>query len=154
MFRRLLFAAGTAVGLMSAAATALAVSQISVNRCGYTHLRYEGRVALYPFHLSCPTAKSVLAESEAPHVKTIMFSADGAYTSDSDAVLISGKWWVCGGRMGTYFCGYPYRSTRVGGLGGGTTFKGPFTREVAFNACSDGLPGICSRNSTLFLPPG
>ena len=28
--------------------------------------------------------------------------------------------------MGFYFCGYPYRPTTALGVGGGTTYKGPF----------------------------
>ncbi|MBV9000953.1 MAG: hypothetical protein JO304_17960 [Solirubrobacterales bacterium] len=43
--------------------------------------------------------------------RIINFTADGADTFDAGAVKIAGKSWVCGGRMGYYFCGYPYRPT-------------------------------------------
>ena len=60
---------------------------------------------------------------------TISFSAAGAYTFDAGAVKIAGKWWVCGGRMGYYFCGYPYRPATAPGEGGGTTYKGRSRRS-------------------------
>jgi hypothetical protein len=49
-------------------------------------------------------------------------------------VKIAGKWWVCGGRMGYYFCGYPYRPATAHGAGGGRTYKGPFTKEFVDEA--------------------
>lgn len=151
MLKRWLVVAVISAVLVSAAAVALASSQVTVKRCGYTTLKSFKKVAVYPWQLSCAAAKNVLIGSEAPHLKTIMFTADGAATDDGYAVRLSGAWWVCGGRMGDYFCGYPYRPARVGGPGGGTTFKGPFTKDVAFYACSF-VRGICGAKGTVWLP--
>ena len=150
MLKRWLAGAVLSAALVCGAAVALASTQITVKRCGYAALK-SATVAVYPWHLSCIAAKKVLISSEARHLKTIMFTADGAATDDGYAVRISGKWWVCGGRMGDYFCGYPYRPARVGGLGGGTTFEGPFSKDVAFYACSD-VRGICQAKGTVWLP--
>jgi hypothetical protein len=131
------------------AAAAFAASPVSVRRCGYAHSKYWGRVAVYPWHMSCRAARSVLSKSEAKHVKTITFTADGANTFDAAAVKIAGKWWVCGGRMGYYFCGYPYRLARAHGIGGGTTYKGPFTKEFVDEACAD-AGSLCRRRTLTF----
>jgi hypothetical protein len=50
--------------------------------------------------MSCRAARDTLKESESRHDPTINFTADGADTFDTDAMKITGKWWVCGGRMG------------------------------------------------------
>ena len=156
MFKRWLVGVVAAGALASGAGLAAAFTQVSVKRCGYTHVDFPGvdfpgRVAYYPWHLSCATARTVLHESVAPRAKTIGFTADGANTGDSGAVRINGRWWVCGGRMGSYFCGYPYRPARVGGIGGGTTFKGPFTEQIGYYACAD-APGMCKARETVWLP--
>jgi hypothetical protein len=52
--------------------------------------------------------------------------------------------------MGFYFCGYPYRPAHVSGTGGGTTWKGPFTEESDYNACSVG--GTCGPQDVVYLP--
>ena len=88
------------------AAGAFAASPVKVRRCGYAHSKYWGRVAVYPWHMSCGAARQTLAKSESKHDPIINFTADGAYTFDAGAVKIAGQWWVCGGRMGYYFCGY------------------------------------------------
>lgn len=139
------------IALVFATATAVASSEVKVPRCGYTTVRYWGKVGVYPWHVSCAAAKRVLIASEARHVRTKVFTAVGAVTDDGGAVLIDGKWWVCGGRMGSYFCGYPYRPAVYRGSGGGTTFKGPFTKDIAFNACSNG-PRLCGSRDTVWLP--
>jgi hypothetical protein len=54
--------------------------------------------------------------------------------------------------MGFYFCGYPYRPARVSGVGGGTTFKGPFTKEFIDEACADNS-FLCKRRIRLYQPP-
>jgi hypothetical protein len=81
--------------------------------------------------MSCRAAYT-LKEDFRPHLETISFTAAGSETDDGDTERIDGRWWVCGGRMGYYFCGDRYRPARVPGLGGGTTFKGPFTEEVVW----------------------
>ena len=157
MFKRWLAAAAVAVSvLVAGAAVAGAFTTVTVKRCGYADVdfpgaNYPGRVAYYPWHLSCAAAKTVLRQSVKPGARTITFTADGANTGDSGAVRINGRWWVCGGRMGGYFCGYPYRPARVGGIGGGTTFKGPFTKEIGYSACAD-APGNCKAKETVWLP--
>jgi hypothetical protein len=134
------------------AAAALATSPVNVRRCGYAHSKYWGRVAVYPWHMSCGAARRTLTKSDPKHHPIINFTAMGAYTFDGFAVKIAGKWWVCGGRMGFYFCGYPYRPATAPGRGGGTTYKGPFTKELIYEACSTG-PSLCKRHAQFDQPP-
>ena len=102
--------------------------------------------------MSCGAARDTLRASESRHDSVINFTADGAYTFDGGALKIAGKWWVCGGRMGFYFCGYPYRPARAHGVGGGTTFKGPFTKEFIDEACADSSL-LCKRRDQTYQPP-
>ncbi len=102
--------------------------------------------------MSCSAARETLAQSESKDDPTTGFTADGADTFDAEAVKIAGKWWVCGGRMGYYFCGYPYRPATAPGLGGGTSYKGPFTMEFVDEACMDGSC-LCKRQDQIFQPP-
>jgi hypothetical protein len=134
------------------ASAALAASPATVKRCGYAHSKFAGAVALYPWHMTCGATRRTLRQSEAKHLQTIQFSADGNYTFDGGAVKLAGKWWVCGGRMGFYFCGYPYRPARAPGVGGGTTCKGPFTKEFIDEACTDSSY-LCKRRVRIFQPP-
>lgn len=140
------------LGVMMAAAAAFAASPVKVQRCGYAHSKYWGRVAVYPWHMSCSAARATLTKSESTHAPTINFTANGANTFDADAVKIAGKWWVCGGRMGYYFCGYPYRPATAPGVGGGTTYKGPFTKELIDEACRDSS-SLCQRQDQAYQPP-
>ena len=134
------------------AAAAFAASPMNVPRCGYAHSKYWGRVAVYPWHMSCGAARQTLTKSESKHDPIINFTADGADTFDAGAVKIDGRWWVCGGRMGYYFCGYPYRPATAPGIGGGTTYKGPFTKELVDEACADGS-FVCKRHAQTYQPP-
>lgn len=102
--------------------------------------------------MSCGAARETLKGSESEHAPTISFTADGAYTFDAEAVKIAGKWWVCGGRMGLYFCGYPYRPATAHGAGGGTTYKGPFTKELIDQACDAGS-SLCAHRAQSYQPP-
>jgi hypothetical protein len=145
-------AAAVFLGAVIMASAAFAASPVNVKRCGYAHSKFWGPVALYPWHMSCGAARGTLTESESRHHPIINFTADGAYTFDGGAVKISGKWWVCGGRMGFYFCGYPYRPARAHGVGGGTTFKGPFTKEFIDEACVNSS-FLCKRQAQVFQPP-
>ena len=137
---------------MIVAAAAFAASPVNVPRCGYAHSKYWGRVAIYPWHMSCRAARQTLTKSESKHDPMINFTADGAETFDAGAVKINGKWWVCGGRMGYYFCGYPYRPATAPGIGGGTAYKGPFTKEFVDEACADGS-FVCKRHAQTYQPP-
>jgi hypothetical protein len=134
------------------AAAAFATSPVKVRRRGYAHSRNWGRVAVYPWHMSCGAARQTLTKSESRHDPIINFTADGADTFDAGAVKIAGKWWVCGGRMGYYFCGYPYRPATAPGVGGGTTYKGPFTKELVDETCADGS-SLCARHAQTYQPP-
>ena len=140
------------LGVAIATAAALASSPVKAQRCGYAHSKYWGRVAVYPWHMSCSAARDTIAKSESGHEPTINFTADGADTFDGGAVKIAGKWWVCGGRMGYYFCGYPYRPATAPGEGGGTTYKGPFTKELIDEACADGSY-LCKSHDLIYQPP-
>jgi hypothetical protein len=102
--------------------------------------------------MSCGAARRTLAESENRRDPVINFTADGAYTFDGGAVKIAGKWWVCGGRSGYYFCGYPYRPAIAHGQGGGTTYKGPFTKVLLDEACADS-PSLCTGETQFDQPP-
>ncbi len=130
-------------GLVFGAAAAVATS-VSVSRCGYIALKWQGRAAVYPWHISCRAAKKVLADRGRPNVKAIMFTAPGT-DAGTHAYRIDGKWWVCGGLMGNYFCEYPYRPARVGG---GTTYKGPFTKAIWYEVCADGAY-LCRARDTI-----
>lgn len=110
-------AAAFALGYTIVVAAAFATTPVNVQRCGYAHSKAWGRVALYPWHVSCGAARQTLADSESKHDPIINFTADGADTFDGGAVKIDGRWWVCGGRMGYYFCGYPYRPATAPGMG-------------------------------------
>ncbi|MBV9002434.1 MAG: hypothetical protein JO304_25490 [Solirubrobacterales bacterium] len=140
------------VGSAIFAAAAFAASPVMVGRCGYAHSKYWGRVAVYPWHMSCGAALQTFTRSESRHDPVIQFTADGADTFDAAAVKIAGKWWVCGGRMGYYFCGYPYRPATAPGVGGGTTYKGPFTKELVDVACAN-VPSLCKNRAETFQPP-
>ncbi len=133
-------------------AAAFATSSTTVKRCGYAHSKDWGRVAVYPWHMSCRAGRRTLSQSESRHDRIVNFTADGANTFDAAAVKIAGKWWVCGGRMGYYFCGYPYRPATAPGIGGGTTYKGPFTKELVDEACSLSSY-LCKRRAQTFQPP-
>jgi hypothetical protein len=145
-------AVAVVLGVTIAAAAAVAASPAKVRRCGYAHSKYWGRVAVYPWHMSCRAARETLTKSEFKHDSIINFTADGAYTFDGGAVKIAGRWWVCGGRMGYYFCGYPYRPATAPGVGGGTTYKGPFTKEFVDEACADSS-SLCGRRAQTYQPP-
>lgn len=145
-------AVAVVLGVTIVAASAFAASPVNVLRCGYARSNYWGQVAVYPWHMSCRAARDTLTKSESRHDPTINFTADGAYTFDAGAVKIAGKWWVCGGRMGYYFCGYPYRTATAPGAGGGTTYKGPFTKEFIDEACGDGS-SLCKRRAQTYQPP-
>jgi hypothetical protein len=136
--------------LMIGAGAASALTTVTVKRCGYAAKGFYGKDAIYPWHMSCAQARTILAGAINPHAKYISLTADGAATGDAGPVLIDGRWWVCGGRMGFYFCGYPYRPAYVSGTGGGTTWKGPFTEESDYHACSDG--GTCGLLDVVYLP--
>jgi hypothetical protein len=144
--------AGVFLGVAVLASAALAASTVKVTRCGYGQSRPWGHVAIYPWRMSCGAARETLTASNARHLPTIEFTADGAATFDGGALKIDGQWWVCGGRMGFYFCGYPYRPARAPGVGGGTTFKGPFTEEFMYQACKDNSYA-CWRRTQLYQPP-
>ncbi len=139
-------------GVTIVAASAFAASPVNAPRCGYARSKYWGRVAVYPWHMSCRAARDTLTKSESRHDPIINFTADGAYTFDAGAEKIAGEWWVCGGRMGYYFCGYPYRPATALGAGGGTTYKGPFTKEFIDEACGDGS-SLCKRRAQSYQPP-
>lgn len=145
-------AVAVVLGVTIVVGAAFAASPVKVRRCGYAHSDNWGRVAIYPWHMSCGAARDTLTKSESTHDATINFTADGAYTFDAGAVKIAGKWWVCGGRMGYYFCGYPYRPAAAHGAGGGTTYKGPFTKEFIDEACEDSS-SLCNGRAQTFQPP-
>ena len=136
--------------LIISGGAASALTTVTVKRCGYAAKGFYGKDAIYPWHMSCAQARTILAGAINPHAKHINLTADGAATGDAGPVLIDGRWWVCGGRMGFYFCGYPYRPAYISGTGGGTTWKGPFTRESDYNACSVG--GTCGSREVVNLP--
>ena len=140
------------LGVTIVAATAFATTPVKIPRCGYAHSNNWGRVAVYPWHMSCRAARDTLTQSESRNDSTINFTADGADTFDAGAVKIAGKWWVCGGRMGYYFCGYPYRPATAPGAGGGTTYRGPFTKEFIDEACKDSS-ALCMPQEQIFQPP-
>jgi len=140
------------LGATVVAAGAFAASPVTVRRCGYALSREWGQVAVYPWRMSCSAARATLTQSESTRNPIINFTADGADTFDGGAVKIAGKWWVCGGRMGFYFCGYPYRPATAPGSGGGTTYKGPFTKEFIDEACQDSS-SLCQGKEQTVQPP-
>src|ERR1700727_489389 len=81
-------ALGVVLGVTIVAAGAFAASPVKVRRCGYAQSKYWGRVAVYPWHMSCGAARQTLAKSESKHDPIINFTADGAYTFDAVPVKI------------------------------------------------------------------
>jgi hypothetical protein len=121
-------------GAIGTEATAKQLHQITVERCGYTRAEY-GRSGVYPWHMTCAAARSVIAGSDDPHAQSIGFGPGW----DGGAVRIYGSYWVCTGQMGEYNCGYPYRPYTFKGEKG---YRGPFTKDVEFLTCSE-LPSGC-----------
>jgi hypothetical protein len=140
MRRSVMFLMVASIVLLSVAAGASA-KPIAVKRCGYTQAKY-GRSAVYPWHITCATARSVIAGSDKPHAKTIAFGPawDGA------AVEIKGRYWVCTGQMGYYNCGYPYRPRKVHGQRG---YAKPFSEDVEFVTCKKAGAGACGSTFTI-----
>jgi hypothetical protein len=90
--------------LMIGVGAASALTPVTVKRCGYAVRGFYGKDAIYPWHMSCSQARTILAGAINPHARHINLTADGAATGDAGPILIDGRWWVCGGRMGFYFC--------------------------------------------------
>ena len=88
---------GVVLGVTMLAAAAFAASPVTVRRCGYAHSKYWGRVAVYPWHMSCGAARRTLTQSESKHAPIINFTADGADTFDAGAVNfdIRAKQYIC-----------------------------------------------------------
>jgi hypothetical protein len=125
---RLIVLTSVGAALLGAGAYAASPKPVTVKRCGYAHATY-GRSALYPWHMSCAAARKVITEGDSPHAHIIDFGPGW----DGGAVRIEGRYWVCTGQMGYYNCGYPYRPRKVDGEQG---YKGPFTKDVAYQTCS------------------
>jgi hypothetical protein len=117
---------------------------ITVKTCGYANTSF-GKSAVYPWHMSCAAAKTVVRGSANLHAKTISFGPgwDGA------AVRIDGQYWVCVGQMGYDACGYPYRPKTIRGVLG---YEGPFTKDVQYRTCV--LRPGCPAESAFPQPPG
>ena len=138
-------AAGAALLVLAAAAPVNASTTVVVKRCGYTNAQY-GRSAIYPWHMSCAQARSVIAASDNPHTATVNFGAgwDGA------AVAIHGKFWVCTGQMGYYGCAYPWHPIAVDNQVG---YAKPFTKGVFYETCSSAGRGSCGPTAPFAQPP-
>src|SRR5271169_5328554 len=128
--------------LMIGVGAASALTTVTVKRCGYAAKGFYGKDAIYPWHMSCARARTILAGAMNPHAKYINLTADGAATGDAGPVRLDGRWWVCGGRMGFYFSGYPYRPACVSGVGGGTTWKVPSQRSPTTTRARPGAPAV------------
>jgi hypothetical protein len=129
------------VALLGTSAHAGSRLPTTLTRCGYAGVR-AGRTALYPWHLSCATARKVLRGSNHPSGKPILIPVAGG----PEAVRIDGRYWVCGGQMGYDFCGYPYRRVTIDGEPG----LAPFTKYAEFEVCSEIVPRAsgCPKRST------
>jgi hypothetical protein len=115
------------LGLLLSPGMGKAFATVTVTRCGYA--TYGGRSAVYPWHMSCRSARQVVIDSANPHDRMIELTAPA---SDGAVIRIANRWWVCTGQMGYYNCGYPYRPAY---RDDGTSYKGPFTEDVAFQQC-------------------
>lgn len=137
------------VVLLACAGVVRASVTVTVKRCGYVNAGH-GRNAIYPWALSCASARAVVLGADDPHNRAIHFTAPA---SDGGAVRINGHWWVCTGQMGYYNCGFPYRPERVHG---GTAYNGPFTKDVVYEACAlvDPDGSGCPVSAQLTQPPG
>jgi hypothetical protein len=144
--RRMVGTIAAVAALATIGASALASSSVTVHRCA-TITVAGGRDGIYPWHMSCAAASGVVRGSYSRHARRIGFTGDGADTFDGGVVRIGGQWWVCGGRMGYYFCGFPYRPAQTPT---GTSFSGPFTRSAVFQTC--GVSPGCPAKSWLFQP--
>jgi hypothetical protein len=115
--------------LLAVSAYAASPRPVKLVRCGYAKATY-GSSALYPWHMSCGSArKVVITASDSSQAGVIGFGPGW----DGEAVRINGRYWVCTGQMGYYNCGYPYRPVKVDGEQG---YKGPFTKDVEYETCS------------------
>src|SRR3984957_7292282 len=81
-------AGAVVLGSTIVAAAAFAAWPGRVRRCSYAHTKYFGRVAVYPWRMSCGAASRTLTDSESRHDPIINFTADGADTFDGGAVKI------------------------------------------------------------------
>ena len=88
---------------------ASALTTVTVKRCGYAAKGFYGRDAIYPWHMSCAKARTILAGAINPHAQYVDLTRRGPPPA-TRAVLVDGRWWVCGGGLGFCFCGY--RSAR------------------------------------------
>ena len=111
-------------------------------RCGYAAKGFYGKDAIYPWHMSCAQARTILAGAINPHAKHINLTADGAATGDAGPVLIDGRWWVCGGRMGIYFCGYPYRPAYISGPAAEPHGRVPSQKSPTTTRARPGAPAV------------
>lgn len=143
---RLIVAAVLGATLLAGVAYAKSTRSVKVTRCGYAKATY-GKSALYPWHMSCAAARTVVVASSNPHAHVIGFGPGW----DGGAVRIDGRYWVCTGQMGFYNCGYPYRPRKVDGEQG---YKGPFTKDVQYDTCSlsDPATSACPKTVTVTLP--
>lgn len=107
-------------GPIGTEAAAKSLHELTNARCGYTSAEY-GRSGVYPWHMTCAAARTVIAGSDNPHAHSIDFGPGW----DGGAVRIAGSYWVCTGQMGEYNCGYPYRPYTYKGEKG---YKGPLRK--------------------------
>ncbi len=77
--------------LMIGVGAASALTTVTVERCGYAAKGFYGKDAIYPLHMSCAQARTILAGAINPHAKHINLTADGAATGDAGPVLIDGR---------------------------------------------------------------
>ena len=69
--------------LMIGVGAASALTTVTVKRCGYAAKGFYGKDAIYPWHMSCAQARTILVGAINPHAKYISLTADGAATGDA-----------------------------------------------------------------------
>ena len=75
--------------LMIGVGAASALTTVTVKRCGYAAKGFYGKDAIYPWHMSCAQARTILAGAINPHAKHINLTADGAATGDAGPVPLT-----------------------------------------------------------------
>jgi hypothetical protein len=143
---KLIVSAVLSVVLIGASADAASQQSVTVRRCGYIGSSISSRSAIYPWHMSCAAARKVVTKSDHAPVEVLLTVAGGG-----EVMRIAGQNWVCGGLMGYYNCGYPYRPKRVDGQKG---YEGPFTKDVGYQTCSSIVPKSSGcRTTAVFTQP-
>jgi hypothetical protein len=75
------------LALLGVGTGAALATTTTVKRCGYVAKGFYGKDAIYPWHMSCMTARRAVAVATNPNAKRITLTADGASTGDAGPAI-------------------------------------------------------------------